>query len=94
MPSCLKTARTAQALPLRILVNEAARIERSVFPGASAYERTATRRDAACGYKPKALLTRLGEVTFQVLKVRCGHFYPSALEKCSRTEASVNSALA
>jgi transposase-like protein len=53
---------------LRILVNEAAKIERAEFLGAKPYERTATRRDYANGYKPKTMLTRLGEVTFQVPK--------------------------
>ncbi|WP_198322397.1 transposase, partial [Methylococcus sp. BF19-07] len=46
---------------LRILVNEAAKIERAEFLGAAPYERTATRRDYANGFKPKTLLTRLGE---------------------------------
>lgn len=79
---------------LRILVNEAAKIERSEFLGAAPYERSATRRDYANGYKPKTMLTRLGEVTFQVPQVRSGDFYPSALEKGSRLEAAVNIALA
>jgi len=66
---------------LRILVNEAAKIERSQFLGAAPYERSERRRDYANGYKPKTVLTRLGELTFQVPQVRCGDFYPSALEK-------------
>lgn len=51
---------------LRILVNEAVKIERSEFLGAAPYERSANRRDHANGFKPKTLLTRFGEVTFQV----------------------------
>lgn len=35
----------------------------------------------ANGYKPKTVLTRLGELTFQVPQVRCGDFYPSAPRK-------------
>jgi hypothetical protein len=42
---------------LRILVNEAAKIERSGFLGARPYERTQTRRDYANGYKLMSLLT-------------------------------------
>jgi hypothetical protein len=40
---------------LRILVNEAAKIERAEFLGAKPYERTASRRDYANGFKPKTL---------------------------------------
>lgn len=79
---------------LRILVNEAARIERSEFLGARPYERTETRRDYANGFKPKTMLTRHGELTFQVPQVRCGDFYPSVLEKGTRTDQAVNLALA
>jgi transposase-like protein len=79
---------------LRILVDEAAKIERDAFIGARPYERTQTRRDYANGFKPKTMLTRLGEVTFQVPQVRCGDFYPSALEKGTRTDQAVNLALA
>ena len=52
---------------LRILVNEASRIERAQHLQASPYERSAQRVDYANGYKPKTVLTRLGEVTFEVL---------------------------
>jgi len=79
---------------LRILVNEAAKIERSQFLGAAPYERTENRRDYANGFKPKTMLTRLGEVTFQVPQVRSADFYPSVLEKGTRTEQAVNIALA
>jgi transposase-like protein len=39
-------------------------------------------------------MTRLGEVTFAVPQVRDSSFYPSALEKGSRTEQALNLALA
>jgi putative transposase len=45
---------------LRILVDEASKIERSQFLRAEPYERTATRRDYANGFKPKTMLTRVG----------------------------------
>jgi hypothetical protein len=32
------------------------------------------------------MLTRVGELTFEVPQVRSGDFYPSALEKGTRTE--------
>ncbi len=79
---------------LRILVNEAAKIERAQYLGAQPYERTEIRRDYANGYKPKTMLTRFGNMTFQVPQVRSGDFYPSALEKGTATSQAVNLALA
>jgi transposase-like protein len=79
---------------LRILVNEAAKIECSEFLGARPYERTPSRRDDANGFKPKTMLTRLGEVSFEVPQVRSGDFYPSTLEKGTRTDQAVHPALA
>ena len=79
---------------LRILVNEAAKIERAEYLGAQPHERSPERRDYANGFKPKTLLTRLGEITFAVPQTREAGFYPSALEKGSRTEQALNLALA
>lgn len=79
---------------LRILVNEAAKIERAEYLGAGPHERTPERRDHANGFKPKTMLTRMGEVTFAVPQTRQGGFYPSALERGSRTEQALNLALA
>lgn len=79
---------------LRILVNEASRIERAQHLQAMPYERSAQRQDYANGYKPKTVLTRVGEVTFEVPQVRSGGFYPSALERGSRSEQAMNLALA
>ena len=70
---------------LRILVNEASKIERARFLHATPHERTEARTDYANGFKPKTVMTRLGEQTFDVPQVRGGGFYPSALEKGSRT---------
>ena len=79
---------------LRILVNEASRIERAQHLQAMPYERSAQRIDQANGFKPKTVLTCMGEITFEVPQVRSGGFYPSALERGSRSEQSVNLALA
>ena len=79
---------------LRILVNEASRIERAQYLHAAPYERSTERVDHANGFKSKTMLTRLGEVTFEVPQVRSSGFYPSALEKGTRTEQAVNLALA
>ena len=79
---------------LRILVNEASKIERAQYLHAKPHERTDERVDYANGYKQKTVLTRVGELTFEVPQVRNGGFYPSALEKGSRTEQAVNLACA
>lgn len=79
---------------LRILVNEASKIERTHFLNARPHERTPERTDYANGFKPKTVMTRVGQVTFDVPQVRGGGFYPSALEKGTRTEQALNIALA
>ena len=79
---------------LRILVNEASKIERNHFLNARPHERTADRTDYANGFKPKTVMTRVGELTVDVPQVRGGGFYPSALEKGTRTEQALNIALA
>lgn len=79
---------------LRILVNQASLIERDLHLQAMPYERSAQRVDQANGFKPKTMLTRLGQLEFAVPQVRSGGFYPSALERGSRSEQSVNLALA
>lgn len=75
---------------LRILVDEASKIERSRFLNAQPHERSAERHDYANGFKPKTVVTRMGEITFAIPQVREGGFYPSALEKGSRTDQAVN----
>lgn len=79
---------------LRILVNEASKIERAHHLQAQPYERSGERTGHANGFKPKTVVTRLGEVTFEVPQVRDGSFYPSALDKGVRTEQAVNLTLA
>jgi transposase-like protein len=79
---------------LCILVNEAAKVERSEFLGAAPYERTVTRRDYANGFKPKTMLTLVEQLTLQVPQVRSCDFYPCALEKGTRTDQAVDLALA
>jgi len=79
---------------VRILVNEAMRIERENFLRAKPYERTEERRGYANGFKPKTVKTRVGEVTFDIPQVREGGFYPSALEKGIRSERALLMTLA
>ena len=70
---------------IRVLVNEAMRMEREARVKAGAYERSLGRCGHANGNKPKTVQTRVGEVTFAVPQVREGGFYPKALEKGLRS---------
>jgi len=80
---------------LRILVNEAMRVERHQVLQAQPYERTDTRQGYANGYKPKTLASRVGPITFRVPQVRGEtEFYPSALEKGIRSEQALKLAMA
>ena len=80
---------------LRLLVNEAMRVERHQVLQAQPYERTDTRLGYANGYKPKTLTSRIGPITFRVPQVRGETaFYPSALEKGIRSEQALKLALA
>lgn len=85
-----------EALPelLTIVINAAMRAERDAHLGARRYERSPERRGQANGFKPKTVLTRLGELTFAVPQVREGGFYPHALEKGRRSERALTLALA
>jgi transposase-like protein len=80
---------------LRILVNEAMRVERHQVLQAQPYERTDTRQGYANGYKPKTLSSRVGPITFRIPQVRGEtEFYPSALEKGIRSEQALKLAMA
>ena len=85
-----------ESLPelIRILVNEAMKLEREQHLGAEAYERTPKRRGYANGYKSKSVKTRVGEIEFAIPQVREGNFYPAALEKGLRSERALTLALA
>ena len=80
---------------LRILLNEAMKIERDNSLGAALYERTEARRSYANGYKPKTVDTRIGKLSVDVPQVRGDvDFYPSALEKGCRSERALKLAIA
>ncbi|MBG0786643.1 MAG: IS256 family transposase [Anaerolineaceae bacterium] len=85
-----------EALPelIRVLINEAMRLEREQHLGAGPYERSPERKGYANGYKPKTVKTRVGEIQFDVPQVRQGDFYPDALEKGLRSERALTLALA
>ena len=83
---------------MRVLINEAMKIERSSFLGAELHERTDQRRGYANGFKPKRVRTRVGEIDVQVPQVRDveggASFYPSSLERGQRSERALTLALA
>lgn len=80
---------------LRILFNEAMKIERDQVLGAGLYERSENRKGYANGYKPKTLDTRMGKIAVSVPQVRGElEFYPSALDKGCRSERALKLAIA
>jgi transposase-like protein len=79
---------------VEILVNEAMQLERSRALSAAPYERSPLRRGYANGFKPKRLKTRVGELQLDVPKTRGVAFYPSALERGSRSERALKAAVA
>lgn len=79
---------------VRIMLNEAMRIERAQVIGADPYERSERRQGYANGFKPKTIETRLGPMTVQVPQARGVEFYPSALEKGVRSERALKLAIA
>jgi len=79
---------------LRILINEAMRVERNHVLQAQPYERTEERTGHANGFKPKTLNSRVGPITLSVPQARGTQFYPSALEKGARSEQALKLALA
>jgi transposase-like protein len=86
---------TGFAEGIRLLVNEAMRVERHQVLQAQPYERTDTRQGYANGFKPKTLASRVGPITFSIPQVRGEtSFYPSALQKGIRSEQALKLALA
>lgn len=81
---------------IRLLLNEAMKIERSTALSAAPFERNSERRGYANGFKPKTLKTRMGEITFEIPQVRGDgvQFYPSALERGVRSERALKLAVA
>lgn len=82
------------ARAMELLINECMKIERQQALGAGPYQRSQARRGQANGFKPKRLKTRVGELRLAVPQVRNGTFYPTALERGSRSEKALRLALA
>jgi transposase-like protein len=82
------------ARAMQTLLNEAMKLERSQVLGARPYERTTERRGYANGYKPKTVHSRLGTLELAVPQARGVEFYPSALERGTRSERALALAVA
>jgi transposase-like protein len=82
------------ARAMQTLLNEAMKLERSQVLGAQPYERTFERRGYANGYKPKAVETRIGRLELAVPQTRGVAFYPTALERGTRSERALKLAVA
>jgi transposase-like protein len=79
---------------MQILLNEAMKLEREMVLGAERYQRTPTRRGYANGFKRKTVKTRLGALDLAVPQARGIEFYPSALERGTRSERALKLAIA
>lgn len=93
----LLSSEGTQALPqiIRTLLNESMLLERAAALEAAPYERTSARKGYANGFKPKTIHTPLGSICVDVPQVRGEiDFYPSALERHSRTEKALLLAMA
>lgn len=82
------------AAAIQTLMNEAMKLERADVLAAGPYERAATRRGYANGFKPKTVNSRLGRLELQVPQTRDVEFYPSALERGERSERALKLAVA
>jgi putative transposase len=80
---------------VRILLNEAMKVERAQALEAEPYQRSSQRRGYANGFKPKTVNTRLGRMQVAIPQVRGEvEFYPSALERGVRSERALKLAVA
>jgi transposase-like protein len=88
------------ATAMQTLMNEAMKLERSEFLGASPGERSAERIGHANGFKDKRVRSRVGELALRVPQVRPlpgGEpvaFYPRSLERGLRSERALKLAIA
>lgn len=84
---------------IRILLNEAMRLERSDYLQAGPHERSREHQGYANGFKRKSVKTRIGNLQFQVPKTRdqaegVEPFYPKSLERSLRSERALTLAVA
>ena len=76
------------------LYNEAMLIERARHLRAMPHERTEERQGYANGFKNKAIKSQAGRLNLKIPQVRDSSFYPMSLERGSRSDRALVSALA
>ena len=79
---------------MKILMNEAMKVERSQALQAEPYERNEQRLGYANGFKPKHVQTRMGPMKLDIPQTRGLEFYPKALERGVRSERALKCAIA
>ncbi len=79
---------------IRVLFNEAMKMEREKHLRATSYQRSEARTGYANGYKPRTLQTRVGPIRLDIPQVRSGDFYPSCLERGLRSERALLATMA
>ena len=99
MESLIENGLDGMGEALRLLMNEAMKIERSEFLQAAPYQRSEERVGYANGFKDKTVETRVGKIGLQVPQVRglpadLVGFYPQSLEKGLRSERALKLAIA
>jgi putative transposase len=82
------------AQAMQLLINECMKIERQQALGVGPYQRGEARRGQANGFKAKTVKTRVGPLALRVPQVRGAEFYPSVLERGTRSEKALRLALA
>ncbi len=84
----------AVASALQFIFNEVMKIERELHLKAGPYERVSERQGQSNGFKNKTLLTTNGPLELKIPQVRDSSFYPSSIEKGTRSEQSLKLAIA
>lgn len=74
---------------LETLYNGVALVEREQHLRATPHERTSERRGYANGFKDKLYKTRMGALNLKIPQTRGTNFYPSSLERGSRSERAL-----
>ena len=94
METIIETGMSGISKVLAELINEAMELERQRHLKVAPYERSKDRQGYANGYKAKSLKSRVGRLELRVPQVREGDFYPSSLQKGSRSETALTLAVA
>jgi transposase-like protein len=84
----------AMASVFTTLLNLAMKVERQKVLGVEPFERSPDRNGRANGFKPKTIDTRVGRLDVRVPQTRDVEFYPTALERGTRSDRALKAAIA